>query len=117
MWVRILISEYLYKIKLFNNMELRKFIKTTIREYLNEQQILNEMKIIKKENLTQEEKLEELNKIIKKYGIMTNNGTIRTYEDYLKFKEENPNFKYQKLDDELNSKKEKINFIFIKKKG
>jgi hypothetical protein len=39
---KIKIWIFIYKIKLFNNMELRKFIKTTIREYLNEQQILNE---------------------------------------------------------------------------
>jgi hypothetical protein len=40
--IKILI--FIYKVKLFNNMELRKFIKTTIREYLKENYQTHELK-------------------------------------------------------------------------
>ena len=76
----------------------------------------NEMKIIEKEKLTQEQKLEELNKIIKKYGIFTDKGEMKTYVDYLEYKKRNPSFSYPKLEDELNSKIEQLNFLFIVKK-
>lgn len=67
------------------------------------------LNIVKKEQMTQEEKLEELNKIIQNYGIFTNHGPMRTYDDYLKYKKENPDFNYPRLDDELNSKKQFLN--------
>jgi hypothetical protein len=76
----------------------------------------NEMKIIEKEKLTQEQKLEELNKIIKKYGIFTDKGPMKTYVDYLEYKERNPSFSYPKLEQELNSNIEQLNFLFIVKK-
>ncbi len=67
------------------------------------------LNIVKKEQMTQEEKLEELNKIIQNYGIFTNHGPMRTYDDYLKYKKENPDFNHPRLDDELNSKKQFLN--------
>ena len=91
-------------------------IRKMIDKVNNFKQFVNEMKIIKKENLTQEEKLEELDKIINKYGIATDKGTMRTYVDYLEYKKSNPSFTYPKLDDELNAKKKELNFIFIIKK-
>ena len=105
--------EYLYIKEKTMSKEMRKYIDDFKSFVLNE----NKIKIIKKEQMTPDEKLEELDKIINKYGIVTNKGTMRRYVDYLKYKEENPDFKYPKLDDELNSKKKEINFIFIKKKG
>ena len=69
------------------------------------------LNIVEKEQMTQEEKLEELNKIIRNYGIFTNHGPMRTYDDYLKYKKENPNFNYPRLDDELNLKKNEMNYI------
>ena len=76
----------------------------------------NEMNIIEKKKLTQEQKLEELNKIIQKYGIFTDKGPMRTYVDYLEYKERNPSFSYPTFEDELNSKKKELKFVFIVKK-
>jgi hypothetical protein len=76
----------------------------------------NEMNIIEKKKLTQEEKLEELNKIIKKYGIFTDKGEMKTYVDYLEYKKRNPSSSYPKLEQELNSKIKELNFLFIVKK-
>jgi len=76
----------------------------------------NEMNIIEKKKLTQEQKLEELNKIIKKYGIFTDKGEMKTYVDYLEYKKRNPSFSYPKLEQELNSKIKELNFLFIVKK-
>jgi len=73
--------------------------------------IVPRLNIVEKEQMTQEEKLEELNKIIRNYGIFTNHGPMRTYDDYLKYKKENPNFNYPRLDDELNLKKNEMNYI------
>ena len=72
------------------------------------------LNIVKKEQMTEEEKLEELNKIVQNYGLFTNHGPMRTYDDYLKFKKEYPDFNYPRLDDELNSKKREMNFCFTR---
>jgi ribosomal protein S24E len=72
-----------------------------------------QFKIIKKEKLSQDDKIKELDKIVNKYGISTTTGNMRTYDDYLRFKKINPDFKYAKLDDELNDKKKELNFLRV----
>lgn len=92
--------------------EMRKYIDDFKSFVLNE----DEMNIIEKEQMTQEQKVKELDKIVAKYGIFTNNGPLSTFSDYLEYKKENPDFKYPKLDDELNLKKKEMNFLSIKEK-
>lgn len=68
--------------------------------------------------MTRNEKLEELNKIVQRYGLFSNQGVIRTYDAYCKMKEENPNYNNKFLDQQLDAKKEELNFKDSKpKKG
>ncbi len=73
-------------------------------------------KAIKEKKMTRNEKLEELNKIVQKYGLFSNQGVIRTYDAYCKMKEENPNYNNKFLDQQLTAKKEELNFKDSKQK-
>lgn len=73
-------------------------------------------KAIKEKKMTRNEKLEELNKIVQRYGLFSNQGVIRTYDAYCKMKEENPNYNNKSLDQQLTAKKEELNFKDSKQK-
>lgn len=73
-------------------------------------------KAIKEKKMTRNEKLEELNKIVQRYGLFSNQGVIRTYDAYCKMKEENPNYNNKFLDQQLTAKKEELNFKDSKQK-
>lgn len=73
-------------------------------------------KAIKEKKMTRNEKLEELNKIVQRYGLFSNQGVIRTYDAYCKMKEENPNYNNKFLDQQLDAKKEELNFKDSKQK-
>jgi len=100
---------YIYKVKTMSK-EMRKYIDDFKSFVLNE----DEMNIIEKEQMTQEQKVKELDKIVAKYGIFTNNGPLSTFSDYLEYKKENPN--YPELEKELNRKAKEINYIHIEER-
>lgn len=67
-------------------------------------------KAIKEKKMTRNEKLEELNKIVKSFNLFSNLGIISSYDAYCKLKEDHPNYSNKLLDQQLNAKKDELNF-------
>jgi len=67
-------------------------------------------KAIKEKKMTRNEKLEQLDKIVQGYNLFSNQGVIRTYDEYCKLKEYYPSYNNKLLDQQLTAKKEELNF-------